>query len=218
MMQPNRTEETQMTAEQSGEQGKEHQTDFIDKICDPCGLVPNNLEEALAHKKKMKSIKIQEREASKMMDSGNSNGNGNGVDPVEISDENNDDHAVDSMLSTFDIDCWGKQTSKVNDKGTEDKPVSQAEFLKSDNNSFDDRERSLADIAAKMNDIDLETAAEDNSVDDDDKMPDYSSVCRSGGKAQMAWFKSPLYAGLFVLCGAFSIAIIVMAILLIVRK
>jgi len=214
MMQPNRPEEIQMTAEQSGEQGKEHQTDFIDKICDPCGLVPNNLEEALAHKKKMKSIKIQEREASKMMNSGN----GNNVGPIEISDENNDDHAVDSMLSTFDINCWGKQTSKVNDKGTEDKLLSQAEFLKSDNNSFDDRERSLADIAAKMNDIDLETAAEDNSVDDDDKMPDYSSVSRSGGKAQMAWFKSPLYAGLFVLCGAFSIAIIVMAILLIIRK
>jgi len=213
-MQPDHTntEQTQMAAEQSGEKGKENQSDFIDKICDPCGLVPDNLEEALAHKKKMKSIKIREAEAAKMMESGN----GNGVDLfVEIPGENTDDHAVDSMLSTFDIDCWGKQTSNVNDKGTEDKRVSQAEFLKSGKNSFDDRERSLADIAAKMNEIDLETAAEDNSVD---QMPDYNSVSRSGGKVQLAWFKSPLYAGLFVLCGAFSIAIIVMAILLIVRK
>jgi len=212
MMQPDHTEQTQMTAEQSGEQGKEQQSDFIDKICDPCGLIPDNLEEALAHKKKMKSMKIQDAEAATMMESGN----GNGVDPVvEIPGENNDDHAVDSMLSSFDIDCCGKQPSNVNDKGTEDKQVPQDEFLKSDNNSFDDRERSLADIAAKMNEIDLETAAEDNSVD---HMPDYNGVSRSGGKVQQAWFKSPLYAGLFVLCGAFSIAIIVMAILLIIRK
>jgi len=213
MMQANNTEQTQMAAEQSGEQGNEQQSDFLDKICDPCGLVPDNLEEALAHKKKMKSMKSQEAEAAKMMESGY----GNTVDPVvEIpGDENNDDDPVDSMMSTFDIDCCGKQPSSVNGKGTEEKQVPEEEFLKSDNNSFDDRERSLADIAAKMNDIDLETAAEDNSVD---QMPDYDSVSRSGGKVQQAWFKSPLYAGLFVLCGAFSIAIIVMAILLIINR
>merc|ERR1712194_261186 len=70
--------------------------------------------------------------------------------------------------------------------------------------------RSLADIAAEMDEIDLETAAEDTAGDQISE--DGSSSIKKMGNDQ-EWYKQPLYAGLIFLCGAFSIAIFVMAVL-----
>jgi hypothetical protein len=213
---------TQMTSANSGEPEDKQLSDFVDKVCDPCGFVPANLDEALAHKKKMKLLKAQDAEAAKLMESGN--GVASGVDPVvgipddEIKNDD-DDHAVDSMLAKFDLDCCPQPNNVNNSKGIaaqEDKLVSEEEFLKSEALAEDDRERSLANIAAKMNDIDLETAAEDTS--DDQINDDYGGIARSGGKMQQPWYKTPAYAALIVLCGAFSIAIIVMAVLLLVNN
>lgn len=211
---------TQMTSANSGESEKKQLTDFVDQVCDPCGFVPANLDEALAHKKKMKLLKAQDAEAAKMMESGN--GGARGVDPVvaisddETKNNDDDDHAVDSMLAKFDLDCCPQPNNKKGIAAQEDKQVSEEEFLKSEALAEDDRERSLANIAAKMNDIDLETAAEDTS--EDQINDDYGDIARSGGKMQQPWYKTPTYAALILLCGAFSIAIIVMAILLLVNK
>jgi hypothetical protein len=213
---------TQMTSANSGEPENKQLSDFVDKVCDPCGFVPANLDEALAHKKKMKLLKAQDVEAAKLMESGN--GGACGVDPVvgipgDETKNDDDDHAVDSMLAKFDLDCCPQPNNVNNTKGIaaqEDKQVSEEEFLKSEALAEDDRERSLANIAAKMNDIDLETAAEDTS--DDQINDDYGDIARSGGKMQQPWYKIPAYAALIVLCGAFSIAIIVMAILLLVKN
>jgi hypothetical protein len=211
---------TQMTSANSGEPKNKQISDFVDKVCDPCGFVPANLDEALAHKKQMKLLKAQDAEAAKLMESGN--GGARGVDPVvEIPDDeaknDNDDHAVDSMLAKFDLDCCPQPNNTKGIAAQEDKQVAEEEFLESEALAEDDRERSLANIAAKMNDIDLETAAEDTS--DEQINDDYGDIAsRSGGKMQQAWYKTPGYAALIVLCGAFSIAIIVMAILLLVKN
>jgi len=197
-----------------GDDKKKGQNDFIDTVCDPCGLVtvPDNLEEALAHKKKMKLVKDQEEEAFK------------NVDPeVQIPEEKNDAdadaNAVDSMLSNFDLDCCGNAPAATEQvKVTQ---VPEGQFLKNGdsasamigNNS--QHSRSLADIAAKMDDIDLETAAEDTTGDQISE-GDGNSIAKLG-KGQ-PWYKQNLYAALIILCGGFSIAIIVMAILLIVNK
>jgi hypothetical protein len=213
---------TQMTSANSGEPESKQLSDFVDNVCDPCGFVPANLDEALAHKKKMKLLKAQDAEAAKLMEGGN--GGARGVDPVvgipdDETKNDDDDHAVDSMLAKFDLDCCPQPNSVNNTKGIaaqEDKQVSEEEFSKSEALAEDDRERSLANIAAKMNDIDLETAAEDTS--DDQINDDYGDIPRSGGKMQQPWYKTPAYAALIVLCGAFSIAIIVMAVLLLVKN
>ena len=61
--------------------------------------------------------------------------------------------------------------------------------------------QTIADIAAKLDEIDLETVAEEtNSLQKE---------------VNSEWYKEPLYASLIVLCGVFSFIILVLAILLI---
>ena len=209
MMQDYSTEQAPVVAGNAeGDDKKKGQNDFIDTVCDPCGLVPDNLEEALAYKKKMKLEKAQEEQAAK------------NVDPeVQIPEEKNDAdadaNAVDSMLSNFDLDCCGNAPAATDE--VEDTEVPEEQFLKNGdsasvmtgNNS--QHSNSLADIAANMDDIDLESTAGDQKSEGGD-----NSIFKLD--KDQPWYKQKLYAALIILCGTFSIAIIVMAILLIVNK
>mmetsp|Transcript_18114 Transcript_18114/g.37162 ORF Transcript_18114/g.37162 Transcript_18114/m.37162 type:complete len:213 (-) Transcript_18114:169-807(-) len=186
--------------------------DFIDKVCDPCGLVPDNLEAALAHKKKMKQLKEDEEQAVKDAEAA-----------AKISEEhkNTDDNAdaVDSMLSNFNLDCCGNAPAPSEEVEVKEVPTEQ--ILKNGenasvmtaNNSV--QTRSLADIAAKIDDIDLETAAEDTTKE---QLRPEEPTKWSEPLPSPVWYKQPVYAILILLCGAFSIAIFVMAILLIVQR
>ena len=195
-----------------GDDNTEGQTNFVDQVCDPCGFIPPNLEEALAHKKKMKLMKDQEEEAAK-----------NDVpvvdNPEEKIDADADANAVDGMFSNFDMDCCGQ--APVASDEVEVTQVPEEQLLKYEDNDYvmtgnsSYQSRSIAEIAAKIDDIDLETAAEDITGDQISEGDD-NSINRLG-KGQ-PWYKQPLYASLIILCGSFSIAIIVMAILLIVNK
>ena len=194
--------------------GENRQSDFLDSVFDPCGLV-GDIEEAVAHKQRMKAMKALKDETPTMMsDSGGDISNECG-ESAHV--KKNDDDAVDSMMSNFDVNCCGFDNK--NQSGTsEQAQLTEEEILtpEENNRSFDDRDRSLADIAAKMNDIDLETAAEDSCAD---QIGDYDCIDnRSSGKIHARWYHQRLYASLIVLCGLSCIAIIVMAILLIVRK
>jgi len=216
-MQEHNAEQTAVAVENVGGDDKEkEETDFVDKVCDPCGLVPGNLQQAFAHKKRMKVVKAQEEEAAMNAEATNDI-------PEDEKNAADDDAAVDSMLSNFNIDCCGKAPIAGDEVEVTEYPVELEEnrdelLMKNEesasvmtgNNSA--HTRSLADIAAKMDDIDLETAAEDTTGD---QIPedDGSSIKKLGD--DQVWYKQPLYAGLIILCGSFSIAIFVMAILLI---
>mmetsp|Transcript_2860 Transcript_2860/g.7848 ORF Transcript_2860/g.7848 Transcript_2860/m.7848 type:complete len:220 (-) Transcript_2860:84-743(-) len=205
-----------------GDGEKKEGKNFIDNVCDPCGLVPDNLEEALLHKRKMKELKT-EREAVA------------NADPIiqtsqEEMNSADDDAAVDSMLSNFGIDCCGKaptaadevevkefpaeKTAQLNDDNTDEVLAKNEENISVMTGNNSHQTRSLADIAAKMDEIDLETAADDTIGD---QLADDASAIKKMGNDQ-EWYKEPLYAGLIILCGAFSIAIFVMAILLIAHR
>lgn len=198
---------------------KEKEGNIIDAICDPFGLVPDNLDEALAHKKKMKA---QEEGAAAKAEVAVDN-------PEDEKDDVDDDAVVDSMFSNFDINCCGKAPSaddegEVTEFPTEklgenlDKENPDEQMMKNGENasvmtsSNSHQTRSLAEIAAKMDEIDLETAAEDTAGDQ--ISDDGGSIIKKMGGGQL-WYKEPLYAGLIVLCGVFSIAIFIMAILLV---
>jgi hypothetical protein len=179
--------------------GEKDGKDFINQVCDPCGIVPANLEDALAHKKKMKLLKAQEEEAA-----------ANAEADIDTSKEEKNAADGDAeegiMLSAFDIDCCGKAPAAADEVEVKEFPAEKMDEMET---------RSLADIAAKMDEIDLETAAEDVAAD---QISDHgSSSLKTFGNSQV-WYKQPLYAGLILLCGAFSITIIVMVILLIVNR
>ena len=205
-----------------GDGEKKQEKDFIDAVCDPCGLVPDNLEVALAHKKKMKELKV-EREAAA------------GIEPInQISQEekNNapDDEAVDSMLSNFGIDCCGKapapddevevrefsaeKIANLDEQNEDEVMGNNVENISVTTGNNSHQTRSLADIAAKMDEIDLETAADDTVGD---QLIDEGNSFQKITDGQ-EWYKEPLYAGLIILCGAFGIAIFVMVILLIANR
>ena len=141
---------------------------------------------------------------------------GDNTKKVDLVGEND---AVDNMLSKLHLDCCGKVPATNGD--VEDRQVPQEEFLKSGESrsvasgNESEATRSLADIAAKMNEIDVETAAEDTSGDQISEGRDNDIVVRSGKVRK--WYREPLYATLIILCGTCSVAIIVLAILLIVR-
>jgi hypothetical protein len=189
--------------------------DFIDQVCDPFGLVPENLEQALAHKQKMKLLKAEEEEAAVNAEAG-----------IETSKEENnaaDDDAEDgTMLSTFNIDCCGKTPAAADEVEDKEFPAEKIDevdeqIMKNGESASvtSQQTRSLADIAAKMDEIDLETAAEDTAGDQISE--DGDSSIKKFGDGQV-WYKHPLYAGLIFLCGSFGIAIFVMVILLIVNR
>ena len=198
-----------------GDDKKKEGRDFIDKVCDPCGLVPDNLDQALAHKKKMKEEAAKKAEAD-----------------VESPDDEKNAVDDDGMLSNFNIDCCGKAPAtgdeiqvkefpgeKILNEENPDEDSPDAQMMQNGESasvitrSNSQQTRSLAEIAAKMDEIDLETAAEDTAVDQ--MSEDDGNSMQSIQKFGDVWYKQPLYAGLIFLCVSFSIAILVMAILLI---
>lgn len=216
MMQEIDIEPTPVAAGSAGDDDqKKDERDFIDKVCDPCGLVPDNLEQALAHKKKMKE------EAAKIAEAA-----------AEAAAETPDDemNAADDeagIMSNFNIDCCGKANTSADEIQVEEFP---GEKLLNDEENPENldtqmimngesasvmtdgqQSRSLAEIAAKMDEIDLETAAEDTAAD---QMSEDGSKSIQKLVGADVWYKQPLYAGLIFLCVSFSIAILVMAILL----
>lgn len=172
----------------------------IDQVCDPCGIVPGNLDEAFAHKKKMKAMKAkeEEEEASKV------------AEPLEDQNISAADEAVDSVLSNFT--CCAKPSLPDAEEKDEMKqfPDPEEQVVHTTHES-----ESLADIAAKMDNIDLESAAENIAEDEMSGASDTdgNSMLKVDNGEQ--WYKQPLYAGLIVLSGSFAIAIVIVAILLI---
>ncbi len=176
--------------------------DVIDKVCDPCGFV--------AHRKKKKMEKAKEgaegedlmAEARALMNSQC----GPQVDEEEGS-------------GYFNIDCCGRAPSNdIPDKefpaeklpDDEENPNGQkiGENASVTNNSA--QTDTIADIAAKLDEIDLETVAEDD-VAAEGEISETTSLQKG---VNTEWYKEPLYASLIVLCGVFSITILVLAILL----
>ena len=195
----------------------ERKTYFLDK--DRCGLVCNDLGE-IVHKQRMQSqgesAQVEEGNLASAADADPVvDVPGENAEKIDVRDEND---AVDTMLSKFHLDCCGKAPATIQD--VEDKQVPEEEFLKAGESrsvatgNGSDATRSLADIAAKMNEIDIETAVQDTSGDQISECSDNDSITRPG-KAR-PWYKAPVYATLIILCGTCSIAIFVLAILLIV--
>lgn len=188
----------------TGDNG-ERKRDFLDSVCDPLGLIPSDLEKAFAHAKRMKLLKEAEQAAA------------NAESAVEAPAENSDevtDETVEGVLST--LNCCGKSsTPAVEDEKEKESPdpeeQPEQEIEKNDESAsvFTTETRSLAEIAAKMDDIDLETITDEDQAD--------TNTITKISKDQ-AWYKQPLYATLIVLSAGFSIAIVVMAILLIVSN
>ena len=205
-----------------GDGEKKEGRNFVDAVCDPCGLVPDNLEEALAHKKKMKELKVDQEAASDMEP----------FDQTSQEKKNSaaNDEAVDSMLSSFGIDCCGKapapddevevkefsteKIAKLDEENTDEGMTKNAENISVTTGNNSHQTRSLADIAAKMDEIDLETAADDTVGE---QLVDEGNSFQKVTEEQ-EWYKEPLYAGLIILCGGFGIAIFVMVILLIANR
>mmetsp|Transcript_4992 Transcript_4992/g.11922 ORF Transcript_4992/g.11922 Transcript_4992/m.11922 type:complete len:223 (+) Transcript_4992:114-782(+) len=193
----------------------------IDTVCDPFGLVPDNLEAAFAHNKKMKLEAAKEEELkakeeaealAKAEAEALAKAEAEAAAPKEEKDS-----------AYFNLDCCGKNppaTEEIEDKEfpAEKLPVDEdpdgmdeldqilgsgeSASVMTGNNS-----QQLAEIAAKMDEIDLETAAGDTTAD--------QLSIDSLQKGNTDWYKEPLYATLIVLSGLFSIMIVVFAVLLI---
>eukprot|EP00531_Pseudo-nitzschia_arenysensis_P011637 CAMPEP_0116119402 /NCGR_PEP_ID=MMETSP0329-20121206/2618_1 /TAXON_ID=697910 /ORGANISM="Pseudo-nitzschia arenysensis, Strain B593" /LENGTH=204 /DNA_ID=CAMNT_0003613093 /DNA_START=10 /DNA_END=624 /DNA_ORIENTATION=+ len=176
----------------------------IDSVCDPFGLVPDNLEEAFAHKKRMQ---IEEAKKELLKAEADALAGTTYVEPSESED--------DKGTGYFHLDCCGKTPPATEEIKDEEFPAEKLPTDEGENAgeigetiSVGNGSQQLADIAAKMDEIDLETAAEDASTD---QMSDTASL----QKRSVEWYKEPLYASLIVLSGLFTIAIVVMAVLLI---
>jgi hypothetical protein len=122
--------------------------------------------------------------------------NDNEADVVAVTDDNAEASALEKLAAKFDVNCCAKNSSKQDEDA--EVPVD----LEDGKDKADDR--SLTEIAAKMNNIDLESQ---NTENDD-------SLDHDVTKQQVApFYKEPFYAALIVLCGMFTIAIIVMSVL-----
>ena len=110
-----------------------------------------------------------------------------------------EDDTMEKVLSKFDMNCCVKNPTKQIEEET------KTETLNGDDGAEgkgDDP--SLSELAARMNDIDLESGGE---TAEDDFHADTT-------KPLVPWYREPFYASLIVLCSLFTIAIIVMAVLL----
>ena len=172
--------------------------DVIDKVCDPCGII--------AHRKKKKMENANEgttgedlmAEARALM---------NSQCGPQVDDEE------ESAGGYFNLDCCGRAPStNVPDKefpaeklpDDEENPKESPSVA---NNS--QQTETIADIAAKLDEIDLETVAEDDVA-----AGEVSETTSLQKGVNVEWYKEPLYASLIVLCGIFSVTILVLAILL----
>ena len=170
--------------------------DVIDKVCDPCGFV--------ARREKKKADKAEEAATGEdLMAEARALMNTQCGPQVEEEEES----------GYFNIDCCGRAPStdipdkefpgeKLPDEENPDEK-NTGESASVANNS--QQTQTIADIAAKLDEIDLETVAED-AADETDSLQKGVNI---------EWYKEPLYASLIVLCGVFSFIILVLAILLI---
>jgi hypothetical protein len=130
------------------------------------------------------------------------------VDPVmetPVVEESNDDSGtLDKLCGAFDLDCCGKKENVSNE--TTEVKIDPADVEKNE-------DPSLSELAARMNDIDLETAGGDSM---DESPENYGHVVKSG--KVKPWYHETFYATLIVFCSVFSIAIIVMAVLLLTKN
>ena len=116
---------------------------------------------------------------------------------VAVADMNAESTALEKLAAKFEMDCCAKNTAKQPEEA--EVPVA----LEDGKDKADDR--SLTDIAAKMNEIDLESqnTENDDSLDQDVTKQDVT-----------AFYKEPFYATLIALSGCMIIAIIVMSVLI----
>ncbi|KAL3929271.1 MAG: hypothetical protein SGARI_004798 [Bacillariaceae sp.] len=115
---------------------------------------------------------------------------------VESEEVNAESSALEKLAAKFDINCCAK-------KQTDDAVVPQA--IEGDKENGADGDRSLTEIAAKMDEVDLESQVTEN----DDSLD--QNVTK---QLQPAWFREPFSAGLIALTGCLMIAVITMAVLL----
>jgi hypothetical protein len=107
--------------------------------------------------------------------------------------------SLEKVLSKFDLNCCFKNPTK---QIVESEP----ETLKVDDEPEDEcDDPSLSEIAARMKDVDLESG----KTGEDDFYTDTDIT-----KQLYPWYREPFYAGMIVLCILFTIAIIVMSVLL----
>jgi hypothetical protein len=208
--------------------------DAIDAVFNRLCPVPDNLNDAVAREEVLKTIAkytTDEDEpvrtsSSEQQQTGDvespspvpSTGPSDTVDPlVEIpvdSNNNADDDTLDKFCGTFDVNCCAKNLTGVSHDTTEAN-IEEINGVDGDGDIEKKDDPSLSELAARMNDIDVETAGGD-SMDDNLQSDDYGHVLKSG--KVKPWYHETFYATLIVLCSIFSIAIIVMAILLLTSK
>ncbi|KAL3930511.1 MAG: hypothetical protein SGARI_004462, partial [Bacillariaceae sp.] len=120
----------------------------------------------------------------------------NEANEVAVAETNADSTALERLAAKFEMDCCAKNAAKQSDDAQA--PVA----LEEDKDRAAADDRSLTDIAAKMNEIDLESqnTENDDSLDQDVNKQDIT-----------AFYKEPLYATIIALSGCMIIAIIVMS-------
>lgn len=205
--------------------GTEQDTDVIDHVFENTTNemypVPANLE-ALAHEQRSEQ---QENAAPSLVDPVSGTTLEVAKNDAAVVQEEED--VLDKFCSPFEHCCGANTThtstvqpSNMNGQTDEDEDLekgtvenvpfeSEVQTIKND-----DDQSSLAEIAARMNEIDLETATVDTAPQGQE-VAGLKVVTKS---KKIAWYREPVYAALIVACGLFSIAIVVMAILLIVSN
>jgi hypothetical protein len=157
------------------------------------------------------------------------------VDPVlEIADEKMDEEeeedvedAYERLCAKFDFPCCGKNqpSEAIKEDVTPLETAAEPVGGETATHTMSEDDTSLADIVARMDAMDVDTApgdTDDLSRDGDDKESEKNRNLtapnkRGGGnltKIRTPWFREPIYACMIVSCIVFTIAIVVMAILL----
>lgn len=169
--------------------------DAIDAVFDNVCPVPDNVGEAVAIEEsavvtEFPTTATSETKAIMVEDEG-----APAEGPTEAVEADGEEGTMEKVLSKFDMNCCVKNPTKQIDE-SKPQPLEGDDATETKGD-----DPSLSELAARMNDIDLESATEG------DFQADVS-------KQLLPWYREPFYASLIVLCGLFTIAIIVMAILL----
>ncbi|KAG7369133.1 hypothetical protein IV203_031876 [Nitzschia inconspicua] len=182
------------TGTSSDGNGNTNNPNVMNSLFDNVCPVPDNLGEAVAsNESTLVPEEAKEDTTTTMMDDEKP-----AIEEAvpEVANEDKED-AMESVFSKFDMNCCAKNsTTQVED--------SKPEALDGDATERNGDDPSLSELAARMNDIDLESSVE----------PEKSDYHANATKQLLPWYREPFYASLIVLCGVFIIAIIVMAVLL----
>jgi hypothetical protein len=177
----------------SSDKGNFDDPDVIDADFDNVS-VPNTVGEAVAKEENtVVSEQTQLQERSFVM------GKLSPTDTIPELDEGkkNDGDSLEKVLSNFDMNCCFKNLTKH----VED---SEPETLIGDDEAVTkDDDPSLSEFAARMNEIDLESG---ETAEDDFHVGTTKDI--------LPWYRETLYAAMIVLCFIFTIAIIVMSVLI----